>query len=74
VRSNVGLDGDAAIAPTLEPTFAKPKSRIFAWPRLVTKMLGGLMSRWTMPCPGGQCQRNELRRERPRVIRDRRQG
>ena len=30
-------------------TFARPKSRILAWPRLVTKMLAGLMSRWTMP-------------------------
>ena len=29
-------------------TFASPKSRIFACPRLVTKMLAGLMSRWTM--------------------------
>jgi len=29
--------------------FARPKSRILAWPRLVTKMLAGLMSRWTMP-------------------------
>jgi hypothetical protein len=26
-------------------SFAKPKSRIFAWPRLVMKMLAGLMSR-----------------------------
>ena len=30
-------------------TFASPKSRILACPRLVTKMLAGLMSRWTMP-------------------------
>ena len=30
-------------------TFAKPKSRILACPRLVTKMLAGLMSRWTIP-------------------------
>ena len=28
---------------------ARPKSRILAWPRLVTKILAGLMSRWTMP-------------------------
>ncbi len=28
---------------------ARPKSRILALPRLVTKMLAGLMSRWTMP-------------------------
>ena len=30
-------------------TLASPKSRILACPRLVTKMLAGLMSRWTMP-------------------------
>ena len=30
-------------------TFAKPKSRILAWPRLVMKIFAGLMSRWTMP-------------------------
>ena len=30
-------------------TLASPKSRILAWPRLVTKMFAGLMSRWTMP-------------------------
>ena len=30
-------------------TFASPKSRILACPRSVTKMLAGLMSRWTMP-------------------------
>ena len=30
-------------------TLARPKSRILAWPRLVTKMLAGLMSRCTMP-------------------------
>ena len=28
---------------------ASPKSSSFAWPRSVTKMLAGLMSRWTMP-------------------------
>src|ERR1019366_3635959 len=28
---------------------ASPKSRILAWPRPVTKILAGLMSRWTMP-------------------------
>jgi len=27
-------------------TFASPKSRILACPRLVTKMFAGLMSRW----------------------------
>ena len=30
-------------------SFAKPKSRIFACPRLVTKMFAGLISRCTMP-------------------------
>ena len=34
-------------------TLARPKSRILAWPRLVTKMLAGLMSRWTMPSAVG---------------------
>ena len=29
--------------------FARPKSRIFAWPRAFTKMLAGLRSRCTMP-------------------------
>jgi len=45
-----------AVAPaasnTLLPTgitFAKPKSRILACPRLVTKMFADLMSRWMMP-------------------------
>jgi hypothetical protein len=30
-------------------TLASPKSNILACPRLVTKMLAGLMSRWMMP-------------------------
>src|SRR5450755_2156763 len=30
-------------------SFARPKSRTLACPRLVTKMLPGLISRWTMP-------------------------
>ena len=30
-------------------SFAKPKSRIFAWVRAVTKMFAGLMSRWMIP-------------------------
>ena len=30
-------------------TFAKPKSRILAWPLLVTKMFAVFMSRWTIP-------------------------
>ena len=30
---------------------ARPKSRSFAWPRSVMKMLPGLMSRWTRPLP-----------------------
>ena len=36
-------------AAALRVTFARPKSRILAWPRRVTKMLAGLMSRCTMP-------------------------
>ena len=35
--------------PRMGTILASPKSRILAWPRLVTKMLAGLMSRWTMP-------------------------
>ena len=31
------------------PSLARPKSRILACPRSVTKMFAGLMSRWTMP-------------------------
>ena len=30
-------------------TLARPKSRIFTWPRALTKRLAGLMSRWTIP-------------------------
>ena len=29
--------------------FARPKSRILTWPRSVTKMFAGLMSRWMIP-------------------------
>src|SRR2546421_12596364 len=29
--------------------FANPKSRTLAWPRLVTKILAGLISRWVIP-------------------------
>ena len=36
-------------SPASLVTLASPKSRILACPRLVTKMLAGLMSRWTMP-------------------------
>ena len=34
---------------TCHVNFASPKSRIFAWPRVVTKMFAGLISRWMMP-------------------------
>jgi hypothetical protein len=34
--------------PVAAVTFARPKSRILACPRLVTKIFAGLMSRWTM--------------------------
>jgi hypothetical protein len=30
-------------------SFASPKSRIFARPSVVTKMLAGFRSRWTIP-------------------------
>jgi len=39
----------SALAPCFTESLANPKSRIFACPRLVTKMLAGLMSRWTIP-------------------------
>jgi len=40
----------AVLSPTLltasaRVTFARPKSRTFAWPREVTKIFAGLMSR-----------------------------
>ena len=49
VRWWLALAGVASGGPCRAVTFARPKSRILAWPRLVTKMLAGLMSRWTMP-------------------------
>ena len=39
----------SALAPCFTESLANPKSRIFACPRLVMKVLAGLMSRWTMP-------------------------
>ena len=36
-------------SPPTRWTFARPKSRTLACPRLVTKIFAGLMSRWTMP-------------------------
>src|ERR1700728_4819164 len=47
-------------------TLARPKSRILAWPRLVTKMLAGLMSRWTMPweCAASRPSAISMARER----------
>src|SRR5215472_2778318 len=41
--------GAAGSAPVATLTFARPKSRIFAWPLSVTKMFAGLMSLWTIP-------------------------
>src|SRR6266567_6898631 len=38
-------------------TLANPKSRILAWPRFVTKMFAGFMSRWTMPSEWGCIER-----------------
>ncbi len=32
-------------------SFARPKSRIFTRPSLVTKMFSGFRSRWTIPFP-----------------------
>ncbi len=33
----------------LTESLARPKSKILAWPRVVTKMFAGLISRWMMP-------------------------
>ena len=33
----------------LKESLASPKSRIFACPRVVTKMFAGLISRWMIP-------------------------
>ena len=43
-----GSDAPAAL-PSSKASLARPKSRIFVWLRCVTKMLAGLMSRWTIP-------------------------
>ena len=49
-RSGLGVRAARLLdEPAATSTFAKPKSRILAWPRLVTKILAGLMSRWTIP-------------------------
>jgi len=37
--------GTPQLQPALPDNFANPKSRIFACPRVVTKMFAGLMSR-----------------------------
>ena len=53
--SEVLLTAAVGIAETSTPgamqelTLPRPKSRILACPRSVTKMLAGLMSRWTIP-------------------------
>ena len=48
--SNVASsDAVSPVAPTPLATFASPKSKIFACPRVVTKMFAGLMSRCTIP-------------------------
>ena len=44
----VGI-ADTPRPSTTEASFARPKSRILAWPRSVTKMFAGLMLRWTIP-------------------------
>ena len=43
--SSVGASAESAKRRTL----AKPKSSSFAWPRAVTKMFAGVISRWMMP-------------------------
>ena len=48
----VGESGLSTPPLSGNPIFARPKSRIFASPRSVTKMFAGLRSRWTMP---GRC-------------------
>ena len=40
---------DSAIGECCGESLASPKSRIFATPRLLTKIFAGLMSRWMMP-------------------------
>ena len=44
------------VAVTFAATFARPKSRILACPRLVTKIFAGLTSRWTMPSEWGSVE------------------
>src|SRR5947208_3444313 len=60
--------GMTAVATSLESapgvgrcssSFAKPKSRTFAWPSRVIIMLSGLRSRWMIPAP---CARQTLSR------------
>ena len=45
LRSDSATRVSSSPAAGLAVTLAKPKSRILAWPRRVTKMLAGLMSR-----------------------------
>ena len=40
----------AWLEESADATLASPKSKILAWPRFVTKMFAGLMSRCTIPC------------------------
>src|SRR5215469_3034702 len=43
------FDAEGVLVSPMPVTFANPKSRIFACPRSLTKMLAGLMSRWMIP-------------------------
>jgi hypothetical protein len=57
VRFCSSVTVDSAVAPaspkllTTGITFASPKSKSLACPRLVMKILAGFMSRWMMPAP-----------------------
>ncbi len=48
-RPAVASSRTVSVRPAIGVSLASPKSRILAWPRLVMKMLAGLMSRCTMP-------------------------
>jgi len=48
VRLSGSIDG-AGVCARGGVNFAKPKSRILTWQRVVTKIFAGLMSRWMMP-------------------------
>ena len=47
-RPAVVID-EELVAPSTGVNLARPKSKTFTWPRSVTKMFAGLMSRWMIP-------------------------